>query len=99
VNLNQPKGTKHTPTHRRTLSGRLVPLATKPAPQWNEIFGAAPQAPLRWFEGGHPSRKHDVEPPSPVTIAPEDVVSHFGSFSRRVRRQNVRLILKAWDRT
>lgn len=84
MNLNQPKGTKHTPTHRATLSGRKVPLERPYAPSWHEIFAAAPQAPLRWFEKGHPSRKHDVDLPDPVFLdAPEPVTS---GLRRRARR-------------
>lgn len=46
MNLNQPKGTKHTPQNRMTLSGKVIPIEQPRADSWEELVapGPAPKA-------------------------------------------------------
>lgn len=81
--------TEHEPTHRRTLSGRRVPIDQPKPESWVH--------PARLATGGakadpdHPSRKHDTDAAMVQVVTPSSSVQGYrGPVRRRVRRMQAR---------
>lgn len=88
---NQPKGTEHTPSKRRTLGGKRIPLEQDRATPWEALVapGPRPTGVQRPFATDAPVLTPVVL--TDVTHAPRNAPS------RRIRRAAARAAGVAWN--